>query len=234
MANKLKLLENGNVVKFLLFPTLFGSFIGLFIFIQVRLALALYLAMGMWTLNAYKRKEYQEEVYGMKKGVIKNWIIGLMIGGIFLVISSIFPSLSLLTPSLSLSVSEDIRFAIIVLLAPIAEELWRSATIAYIREIYKWKQFWKTNLAQSLGFGALHTLVYGLAFSAYDKWIEVYGVFTAIGGSLLTAVAFGLASGYMMEKFKDVIPSIGAHQIINFWLIKAGLVVVFFVLSLLI
>lgn len=225
-TNKNKLLENSNVVKWIIFPTLIASLIGLFIFPEIRLALGLYVALNLFSLNAYRQKPYQEEIYGIGRGVFKKYLLGLGIGGIFLILSYLAPSFSLLTPVLSLSVSEDIRWAIIVILAPLAEEVWRSAILGYIKDIYKPKSFWKANVGQAGAFAALHTLVYGVAFSAYDKWIDVYGAFGAISGSLIAAFFFGLLSGYLMNKTNDVIPSIGAHQIINWWLVTEGFVVV--------
>lgn len=223
--------SNGKVVKWLIVPTLLASFIGVFIFPQIRLALTLYLFMGLWSLNIYRQRTYQQEVYGIKKGVFKKIFIGVGIGITFLIISAISPSFSLLTPTLSLSVSEDIRWVIIVILAPIAEEVWRSATKGFLHDIYKAK-FWKLNTIQAFIFALLHTLVYGVAFESYSTWIQVYGAYTAIIGSLLAAFVFGLISGYMMEKFKDVIPSIAAHQVINYWLLTKGLVIVVSILPL--
>lgn len=226
VAGKLKILENGRVVKWIIFPTILVCLIGLFIFPDIRLAMGLYLVLTLFSLNAYRQKPYQEEIYGIKKGVFKKYLLGLGIGGGFLVLSAVAPSFSLLTPALSLSVSKDIRFFIIVILAPFAEEIWRSSVIGYIKDIYKPRSFWKANLGQAIPFSALHTLVYGLVFSAYDKWIEVYGAFSAISGSLMAALVFALISGYLMEKTGDVVPSIGAHQIINWWLVTKGLIVV--------
>jgi len=225
MASKNKLLNNGRVVKFIIFPTLIVSLIGLFIFPEIRLALALYVALNLFSLNAYRQKPYQEEIYGISKGVFKKYLLGLGIGGGFLILSAVVPSFSLLTPTLSLSVSEDIRWAIIVILAPLCEEVWRSSTIGYIRDIYKPKKFWKVNVGQAGIFMLLHTLVYGVAFNAYDSWIQVYGAFGAITGSLLATFVFGLISGYIMNKSKCIVPSIGAHQVINWWLVSKGMVI---------
>lgn len=217
--------DNDKVLKFLIVPLMFVSFLGLFVYPPLRLAFGLYLVMSLWALNAYRLATYKEEIYGIRKKIVRNYLIGLGVGGGFLLLSVISPSFSLLTPTLSFSVSEDIRWVIIVILAPLVEEVWRSSTMGYIRDIYKTK-FRTTNIIQALMFAALHTLVYGLAFNAYDTWVGVYGGFYAIGGSLLAAFIFGLISGYMMEKFQDIIPSIGAHQIINFWLVREGLIVI--------
>ena len=224
MTNEKK--ENGRVIKYLLFPSLVISFILLFIYPPDRLAFGLYLAMGLWSLNAYMNKNYKEEVYGIKNRIFTKYIWGLAIGGAFLVASAVVPTFSLLVPSFSLSVSTDVRTFIIIALAPLCEEIFRSSTIGYIKEIYKTKKFWIVNIFQALIFASLHTLVYGLVMNSYLSWFEVFGTFYAIAGSLLAAFVFGLVSGYMMEKFDDVVPSIAAHQIINFWIIREGILVV--------
>lgn len=224
--------ENGRVVKWILFPSLLASFVGLFLFPPIRLALALYLAMGIWSLNAYRQKAYQEEVYGIKKkGLLTQIFLGIGLSIAFLILSAISPAFSLLTPALSLTISEDIRWAIIVLLAPLMEECWRSATKGYIQDIYRWK-FWKLNIAQAFLFMILHGLVYGIGFNAYDRWIQVWGSFLAIFGSLLAAFIFGLLSGYLMEKTKSVIPSIFAHIGVNFYLVSKGMIVIISILVL--
>jgi len=229
MKNGLKMgnkKENSLVVKLLLFPTLVISFILFFIYPPDRLAFGLYLIMGIWALNAYRQSTYQEEVYGIKKGFIKNYVWGIAIGGVFLIVTSLVPTFSLLAPSFSFSVSSDVRFFIIVILAGIMEECWRSSTIAYIKDIYKPKSFLVTNVSQAGIFSGLHVLVYGLVLGMFTTWFEAFGVIPSILGSLLAAFVFGMVSGYMMEKFDDIIPSIAAHQTINFWLVKEGFVVV--------
>ena len=229
MASSTQKNDNGKVLKWIIFPSLFISFIGLFIIPELRLAFALYFGMSIWSVNAYRQKEYQEEIYGIKQGFLEFIFIKYpagIIGGIFfLFISSLIPAFSLLTPTLSLSVAEDIRGFIIIIMAPYIEEPWRAATLGYLRDIYK-ISFAKANVIQSLGFGAIHVLVYGLAFGAYDKWVDVYGGFAAISGSLAAAVVFGLISGYVMERKKDITYSLAGHQTINFWLFNEGLVAV--------
>jgi len=218
--------SNSLVVKLLLFPTLVISFILFFIYPPDRLAFGLYLVMGLWSLNAYRQKTYQEEVYGIKKGIPIKYIWGIAIGGAFLVATAIVPTFSLLAPSFSFSVSSNVRFFIIVILAGIMEECWRSSTMGYIKDIYNPKSFWTINISQASIFSALHVLVYGLILGLFDTWFETFGVLPSILGSLLAAFIFGLVSGYMMEKFDDIIPSIAAHQTINFWLVREGLIVV--------
>jgi len=223
--------ENDRVVKFLIFPLLAISFLGSFIVPDLFAPLLLYAVMNLWSLNAYKRREYQEEIYGIKRkgfGLIKVAIIGIVVGGGFLILTAISPAFSLLTPAISLAVAENIRFFVIVGIAPVAEEIWRSSTFGYLRENYKKlkQKFWKSNFLVAILFAALHLFSYGILFNSYDKWIEVYGVFLAIFGSLFAAFSFGLVSGFMMHKFKSIIPSIFAHFSINLWLVKSGLIVV--------
>lgn len=223
--------ENERVVKFLIFPLLAISFLGSFVVPELFSPLLLYGVMNLWSLNAYKRREYQEEIYGIKRkgfSLIKVAVIGIVVGAGFLILTAISPAFALLTPAISLAVAENIRFFVIVGIAPLAEEIWRSSTFGYLRENYKKlkQKFWRSNLIVAIFFALLHLFAYGILFNSYDKWIEVYGIFLAIFGSLFAAFSFGLVSGFMMHKFKSIIPSILAHMTINFYLVREGLVVI--------
>ena len=224
--------ENSRVVKFIIAPTMAISFLMAFVIPEFRTVGALYFLMATFSLVIFSLKRFKEEVIGIKKGIAQPLFIGAGTALGFFILSKIAPSFSLLTPTISLAISEDVRFFVIVLLAPWIEEAWRSAVIGFIEDVYKPKKFWITNLAQSSLFSGLHVLVYGVALAAYAKWIEAFGALNAVLGSLIAALAFGLISGYMMKKFKNIIPSGVAHMIINFILIAAGLIVVAFILPL--
>jgi len=224
MTSKKK--ENGRVVKFVIAPSMAVSFLMAFVIPSFRTVGALYFLMATFSLVVFSLKRFEKEVIGIKKEIAMPLFIGAGTAIGFFLISKLIPSFSLLTPTLSLSISQDIRFFVIVILAPWIEEAWRSAVIGFIDDVYKPKKFWKTNLAQSTMFSSLHTLVYGLALAAYTNWFEVFGAFNAIFGSLMAALAFGLLSGFMMKKFGNIIPSGIAHQIINFILVSVGMIVV--------
>lgn len=217
--------ENSRVVRYIIFPMMVSAFIGFFIIPEARIPFALYFGLALWSLVAYRQKDYKEEVYGIRGNVFLQYLGGVGIGIGFLILTGIMPFFSLLTPTLSMSIISQVRWYIIVIMAPLLEEPFRSATKAYIEDIYK-ISFGKANFFQAVIFALLHVLVYGIGLSAYDKWVQVYGAVLAIGGSLFAAFFFGIISGIMMKKFKSVVPSIGAHQTINFFLWTKGLIAV--------
>lgn len=216
--------EISRAIKWVVVPSLFITFLMAFILPEFRTVGILYLVMVSFSLFVFSQRRFKEEVTGIKKG-FSGIFYGIIVGAGFLVLSAISPAFSLLTPTLSLTIAENLRFFVLVILGPWVEEIWRSATLAIFHDIYKWT-FWKRNIVQAMVFAALHTLVYGITLGAYDSYVQLYGAVLAIGGSLLAAFIFGLISGYAMNKFKSIVPSGIAHQVINFWLVRKGFIVV--------
>jgi len=196
-----------------------------FVVPDLRDAGILYLIMDGYALFIFSQKKYEEEIFGVKSEFAAPLFVGVGTGIGFLILSALSPAFSLLTPTLSFSVSADVRWFIIVIMAPIIEELWRSSTLGLLEETYR-MSFLKRNTVQAIAFALLHLFVYGVAFGAYDSWIEVYGATMAIAGSLFAAFAFGWISGFMMTKFKNIVPSMLSHGVINFYLVSRGLIVI--------
>lgn len=218
--------ENGRVIKFFILPTMLISFIMAFILPEFRTAGMLYFLMSVFSLNIFSMPRFKEEVYGIKAVIAAPLFIGAGTGIGFLILSAISPAFSLLTPSLSLSISSDIRWFIIVWIAPIAEEAFRASTIGLLRDVYpRWK-FTIVNIIQALVFASLHIFVYGIGLGALQTWSAAYGTFLAVSGSLLAAFLFGLIAGYMMHRMDNITPSILSHMIINGWLVAKGFIVV--------
>ena len=210
-------------VNVIILPFMFISFLLMFALPDFRVGF-LYFAMSLYTLNAFTNGRYKEETYGFKLNLIAFVGVPIAIG--FLLLSAISPAFSLLTPVIALSVALSLRYLIILIVSPWTEEPWRSATFGYLKEHYKNMPFWLQNIFQSIFFALLHTVAYGLFLNSFDKWIQVYGAFLAIAGAFLAAFVWGLISGYIMDKTKSFVPSGIAHSIINFWMIRQGLVVV--------
>lgn len=217
--------ENGRVIKFFIVPTLLISFLLAFSVAELRVAGILYVVMDLYALFIFSQPRYKEEIFGISSNILAPLVIGVGTGIGFLILTIISPIFSLLTPTIPFTVSEDVRFFIIVIIAPLAEESWRSATIGLIREIYRTK----INIAiviSAILFAALHLGVYGIGFGALQTWLGLYGQFTAIVGFLFVALLFGLLAGYMNKTFNTILPATIAHIIINFWLVTKGLVII--------
>ena len=169
--------------------------------------------MAGYIIYTYSLSKFQDNVIGLRfdgKGIF----VGVIIGIAFMLIHKLIPVFALGMPSLPLSLTNDVRAFIIVLMAPILEESWRSSVIGQIVDIYNVSPA-KANLIQAPIFSALHFLAYGLVLGSYDKWIEIYGAFVAISGLFIAALIAGYLFGWLMIKTKNVLPSQVGHGIIN-------------------
>lgn len=211
-----------NVIRIFLIPSMIISFIFMFLSGLERAGF-LYFSIAIFSIAIFSFKGYQDGVYGAKFKLVA--FAGLGIGVAFLVLSAISPAFSLLTPTISLSVDTSFRVFVIIALAPIIEECWRSAMFGLLNRWYK-MGFWGNNITQAIVFSAIHITAYGVFLGAFDSLISLYGGILAISGSLLSAFVFGLISGWMMEKFDNIVPSQIAHAVINFWMVQSALIVV--------
>ena len=221
-------LENDRLVRWFLYPTLIVNLLIMVTIEPYRTAGFIYLVLAGFTLIIFSTKRFQAKVIGVKTGVLEIFgAFGVGIGTliVFFIVSRVAPFFSIFTPTLPYAVGSDIRTFIIIFLAPITEELWRSSMLGSFMDIYKAK-FWRANIFQAVVFALLHILAYGVFLGALAHWSEVYGSFYAISGSLLMALSFGLFSGWLMHKYKNVIPSIVSHMAINFWLVAQGLIII--------
>lgn len=226
MVNSNKVKENNLVIKIFLIPTLFVAFILTFIVEELRTVGILYMVMDAFALFIFSQKKYQEEVIGIKSQFVAPLFVGVGTAVAFLILKRLSPAFSLLTPAIALSVAENLRFFVIVILAPVAEECWRSSVIGLIEDTYNLKKrFWITNSVQGSIFAMIHILIYGVVLGAYDSWVQVYGAVAFISGALFAAFLFGIVSGYLMRKFQNVTPSLVSHLTINFYLYSVGLIV---------
>lgn len=219
---------NDRLVRWFLYPTLIINFIVMIVVSEYRMAGFIYLVMDGFALVIFSTKRFKEEVYGLRGG-LKDWVIagGVGIGTAitFLIVSRIAPFFSMFTPTIPYSVGTDIRTFVICFIAPACEEIWRSSMLGSFRDVYR-TGFWKANIFQAVIFAGLHLLAYGVFLGGLAHWSEVYGQFLAIAGALTAALIFGLISGVLMHKTKNVTPSIIAHAIINGYLVLQGLIII--------
>lgn len=206
--------------KWVIIPLLFISAFVAFTIPSLLIAGLLYILMILISAFTYFVPAFKEEVIGLRKGVGRPLVIGSILASAFFLLQELVPGFSILIPNISYSVSSNLRAFVIIGIAPLAEELFRSATIAFLKETFRKKdwniKFSVVNISQALLFALLHSAVYGVAFDSYSFWFQVVGSFIAILGSIISAFVFGLISGYIMEKTNNILPSIIAHGIINF------------------
>ena len=102
--------QNGRVVKFIIAPSMFISFLMAFVVPEFRTVGALYFLMATFSIAIFSIPRFKEEVIGIKKEIVQPLFIGVGTALSFFLISKILPGFSLLTPTLSLSISQDVRF----------------------------------------------------------------------------------------------------------------------------
>ncbi len=144
-------------------------------------------------------------------GIDSDWkndtIVGVILGAvfIFLVKSGTFaigiPQLSLETTAL---------FLIVVVTAPILEEMFfRFFALNFLMKKLKFN-FWFANAVQASLFALFHALV--------------YGSFLAMSSLFISAGLFALVFGFLTYKRNSILPSIIAHAMINFAILKLVIV----------
>lgn len=217
--------DNERMLRWFIYPSFIINFIILIVVPEYRVAGAIYFIMAVFVMVAFSLKRFQDNVIGLRFST-RGVIMGIIAGISFVVINKAIPSFALGLPSLPLSLAQDIQAFIIIGIAPPLEEAWRSGIIGQMIDIYGVSAV-KANIIQSPIFGILHLLAYGIALGAYSTWIALYGGVVAISGLLTAAIVAGLFFGWLMLKFRNVLPAVIGHSIINAFLFTAGYVVVF-------
>lgn len=203
-------------IKYFILPSIILNLLIMSIVPTYRTAGAIYFFLLTFAWLVYATKPANSYVIGissLKKGLVE----GILFGIGFIIMNRIGPSFSIGVPTLPYSLSAQVRGLIIIVQAPIAEEIvFRGALMGVLRDFYFKEHFWPANFTQSILFMLFHFLAYGIVLGAYDHWTQVFGAFTAISGLFIGAFTFALFSGYIADETHNLIPGMIAHSIINF------------------
>jgi membrane protease YdiL (CAAX protease family) len=168
----------------------------------------------------YNSADYQSTAIGINvKTIWKSIFYGIGIGMIYIFITRIVPGFSIAVPLLPNSISNDLRFFIVVILAPVVESVFfLGALLAYIRKFNPSKKGVLIAIViQAVIFALFHLGAYisGLydlpsysaGFLAFSKNISVF----------ISAFVFGLLSGFLVywKKIQSLLIAIVIHLIIN-------------------
>lgn len=182
-----------------------------------------YFAIFLFVAFVYVTPAFRDNLAGFR---FDKWVVilGISIPVGYVILSSIFPTFSLLTPAISLSVDAGFKYFIILFVAPLGEEYFRSASFAFIYKNFK-VNFITANIIQATLFALVHVSAYGIGLKAYDSFIQLWGALTAISMALLSAFVFGFISGIAINQTNNIVPSQIAHFSVNAWLVRKGLYV---------
>ncbi len=158
---------------------------------------------------------------------LKYWWVGFPVALAFLFINKISPALSIGVPSLPLALSSQVRYVILIVIAPIIQEaVFRKIILERLMNKYG-MNFAKANVYQAAGFSVYHFLSYGIVLKYIESVSQLVGTFGAVSGLFITAFAYGLVAGYVKNKTNNLLPGIIAHSLINSFLATAGFVIAF-------
>jgi len=151
-----------------------------------------------------------QDILGIDKNFIFDFFIGLLIGGVIIFLGKIFTFVGTIGIPLNLAISlSDLgRFIVIVLIAPITEEIFfRQFVLSFLDdklENFGIKvPFFFAAVGSAIVFSLFHLLSYG-------------GSLQAAGGSFLSAALMGMVFAYEVKIFKSVLPAIMTHMALNF------------------
>ncbi len=157
-------------------------------------------------------------------GIGGNILSGVLLGAAtvfgMLFMKSFFPVASFIVPRVPTSIATTFRGFMIIVVAPVFEEpVFRK--VIYERLVKRGWSKVRANWTQSFLFGIFHSLVYGLILGQLNTFIEAFGVFPAIGGSIFAATVFGFGMRKLVDitarngKPGNLLPSIIAHGGLN-------------------
>lgn len=227
MADK----ENRNVINLIV------GFAFLLLFLAAinplsRPPLYLYIAFLAVSLLVYSSRQYQKVLIGLKGGsnFFRSLFLAIFIGGVFYASTRLIPGLSLGLPILPNAISDQLKLFIIVICAPIAEEvLFRGSLLGYVRNFNPSKKALVIAIfVQAIAFSLFHLLAYITNFYQLPSILAGATAISANISAFTAAGVFGLLSGFFVTRdgVKNLWFSIFLHMIINF-IIYTKLVVSF-------
>lgn len=148
--------------------------------------------------------EYQDNVSSFRsKGAVISIFYGFIATILFYLATRFIPGLSLAFPSVANSIGDSLRFFLVVIVAPPAEEIFfRGSLLGYFGELFpkaKHLDVW----LQGIAFSLFHLGAYILGFYALPDIASGISAFTANLSVFIVALSFGTISGYVLKYGKN-------------------------------
>lgn len=181
-------------------------------------ALGAYLIFSVIGVFAYTFSDFRNKLIGINtKNIIFSAMLALGLGALFLLATKIIPGLSVGIPILPNAISDSLRFIIVVIFAPIVEEiLFRGVILGFLLSITKGKQF-RSIMVTSLLFAIAHLTAYVTGFYAYPNFTQGLEAFGANIASFIAAFLFStVVSLFVLRRdVKNLVFAIVFHFIVN-------------------
>src|SRR3990167_7068040 len=192
----------------------------------------LYITFIIVSILVYSTKQFQSLLIGIDGGskLVRSLLLALFIGVVFYVSTKLIPGLSLGLPILPNAISDQLKFFIIVICAPIAEELlFRGSLMGYTRTYNSSKRFLIIAIViQAVLFSLFHVGAYITNFYELPSLLVGISAISANISAFIAALIFGLIAGFFVTRdgVRNLWFSIFLHIIINF-IIYAKLIIGF-------
>ena len=153
----------------------------------------------------YRASEYQDDLIGIQKNNILASIgYGVVFTALFFVVTLIVPGMSIGFPSLPASISDSLKFFLVVMVAPIVETVFfQGALYAYISNFDTSKnktRKWVAITVQALGFSLFHLGAYVSGFYMYPGFTEGMTAVMANVSGFIVAFLFAFLAGWFMTR----------------------------------
>ena len=185
----------------------------------------------------YRAGEYQDDLIGVHgHNILPSIGYGVIFTALFFLITLVVPGMSIGFPSLPASISDSLKFFLVVLVAPIVE------TIFFQGALYAWvsnfdntkdkKKKWIAIIVQAFGFSLFHLGAYVSGFYMYPGFTEGMSAVMANISGFIVAFLFAILAGWFMTKdgVKNLVFVMIFHMGLN--LISYSLAVAVFLVSL--
>lgn len=153
----------------------------------------------------YRAKEYQDDLIGVsKKNIWSSVGYGVVFTFLFFLVTLVVPGMSLGFPVLPASISDTLKFFLVVIVAPIVETIFFQGSLyAYVSNfdgtIDKRKK-WRAILIQAVGFSIFHLGAYVAGFYMYPGFTEGMSAVMANISGFIVAFLFALLAGWFVTR----------------------------------
>lgn len=167
----------------------------------------------------YQFGTYDNYILGINtKTAGRSLLLGILVGGLYILISNLVPGFSIAIPLVPASVSDSLKFFIVVIVSPIVETIFFLGTLlGYIRSFEPTRQrIFLAVVIQAFLFSLFHLGAYLTGIYDYSATQGFLG-FTQNISVFISAFIFGIISGYLvyLKKIKSLLIAMVIHLVIN-------------------
>ena len=179
--------------------------------------LAIYMALLLVSISAYRNSDFQPYLFGLGgKNFVKSITYALGIGLSFFFILKLLPFGSIGLPRLPQTIGENIRYIVILGIAPIVETIFfQSVVYAFLRKTTGSSKI--AFFGQAVIFSVAHVSAYISGFYNYPSFTEGLSAIQANIGAFSSAFLFAIVAMYfqIQPKIKNLAFTMVFHGILN-------------------